>query len=150
MAAQQDQTSAGELEPQYDQLLALSLDSPTSHLRVRGGDVVLQLSGEEQDTLLLHSKFLVQHSDWFKASLNLKWHKPQIRKGATIPSWHYGLVFDASMLTWTLQSMPMDLANEDGEKWFGLPKSRRLPKLYSTRMASRPLDSASDRIEAQG
>lgn len=98
-------------------------------LRFEGGDVVLHLSKTKADTLVLPSKQLIAHSDWFKASL--KWQEPRLQPTASIPIWQYGLVFDPSIETWTLQSMEKGV-EENKDELSSSADQKSLPTLLST------------------
>ena len=119
-------------------------------LRLEGGDVVFHLSEEEQDIMILPSELLISRSDWFKASLG--WQQPQLRPGATVQSWHYGLIYDLSISTWTLQSMEKD-CDETSEKWFCLPAQKWFPSIYTTRIPYRgeylPVDDILPAVDAR-
>lgn len=101
-------------------------------LRFEGGDVVLHLSETKADTFILPSKQLIAQSDWFKASL--KWQKPRLQPTASISIWQYGLVFDPSIETWTLQSM--EGVEEIKDKLSSLADLESLPTMLSTMVFS--------------
>lgn len=104
------------------------------NLRFEGGDVVFHLSKEKQDILILPSTLLLTQSEWFKASL--RWQEPKLVSNTTNPTWHYRLLYDPSVSTWTLQSMkdPLDMANE---KWFSLPAPKDISLVYTSDIPSR-------------
>ena len=106
----------------------------TPSLRFEGGDVILHMSQDEEDVLILPSKLIMSRSKWFNASL-LRWQKPDLQPGATVPTWHYGLVYDPSMSTWTLEAM--EGSNVSNEEWFCLPTEKHIPSLYTTRLPCR-------------
>ena len=108
-----------------------------SKLRFGGGDVIFYLSDEKEDIAVIPKAFLTAQLKWFEASL--RWRKAEVRHGATIPIYRYGLIYDPLISTWTLESMKED-HEVVNDKWFSMPDEGYILHTYAMRTPCRNRD----------
>lgn len=84
--------------------MSLSSELGITHLRFEGGTVVIYLSDDTQDILVLPLDVLVKNSDWFKSATHINWHEPQILESGSVKVYQFLLSFDSEFKSWTLQS----------------------------------------------
>lgn len=84
--------------------ISLSSELGITHLRFEGGTVVIYLSDDPQDILVLPLDVLVKNSDWFKSATHINWHEPQMLEGGSVRVYQFVLSFDSEITSWTLQS----------------------------------------------
>lgn len=84
--------------------MSLSSELGITHLRFEGGTVVIYLSDDTQDILVLPLDVLVKNSDWFKSATHINWHEPQMLEGGSVRVYQFVLSFDSEFKSWTLQS----------------------------------------------
>ena len=84
--------------------------------------------------MIIPSQLLISGSGLFKASL--EWQLPWMHHGATVPTWHYGLIYDRALSTWTLESMQEEVGVTHND-WVSSPLGKRHPRLYVSIIPSR-------------
>ena len=66
--------------------------------RYEYGDLVVHLSNDKGDTLVLPTSVLTENSKWFEAVLK-RWQKPALAEGTSVVTWRLGLTYDPEIQT---------------------------------------------------
>ena len=73
-------------------------------LRFEGGVLIVYLSDDNEDILVLPLDILAQHSHWFKSGSHINWQEPQVLEGGSVLVHQFALSFDSEFKSWTLQN----------------------------------------------
>lgn len=71
--------------------------------RFERGDLIVHLSSDVHDILVITSSVLIGVSKWFEASLT-RWQEPVLAGNACVPTYQLGLTYDADLQSWSLST----------------------------------------------
>lgn len=111
------------------------------------GDVEIHLTGDKNDTLVLHSYVLALHSSWFKAALSDQWTTVFLTDASNRQRWVYELRFDQD----SPLGMLMPVNGTEEKLIFLSSKAKRMPDTESEKaMHDQRLDSVKSHHELFG